>query len=52
MAKLATLRDMTNWCIEKPMQGVAIEPDSDAMKALETYMYWSNTGSPLVTGRY
>jgi thiosulfate dehydrogenase len=52
MAKLATLRDMTNWCIEKPMQGEAIDTDSDAMKALEVYMYWSNTGSELVTGRY
>jgi thiosulfate dehydrogenase len=52
MAKLATLRDMTNWCIEKPMQGVVIDVDSEAMKALEAYMTWSNTGSPLVPGRY
>jgi thiosulfate dehydrogenase len=52
MAKLATLRDMTNWCIEKPMQGTAIDVDSDAMKALEAYMTWSNTGSKLVPGTY
>lgn len=52
MAKFATLRDMTNWCIEKPMQGVTIDTDSDAMKALEAYMYWSNTGSVLVPGRH
>ncbi len=36
MNKFATLRDMINWCIEKPNQGVAIPVDSDAMKALET----------------
>jgi thiosulfate dehydrogenase len=52
MAKFATLRDMINWCIEKPMQGEKIESDSDAMKALEAYIYWSNTGSVLVPGRY
>lgn len=52
MAKFATLRDMTNWCIEKPMQGITIGSDSDAMKALEAYMYWSNTGSVLVPGRH
>jgi thiosulfate dehydrogenase len=50
--KFSTLRDMINWCIEKPNQGEKIESDSDAMKALEAYIYWSNTGSVLVPGRY
>ncbi len=52
MAKFATLRDMINWCIEKPNQGEMIDSDSDAMKALEAYIYWSNTGSVLIPGRY
>jgi thiosulfate dehydrogenase len=52
MAKFATLRDMINWCIEKPNQGEKIDDDSDAMKALETYIYWSNTGSVLMPGKY
>src|ERR1700739_3215923 len=52
MAKFATLRDMINWCIEKPNQGEKIDPDSDAMKALEAYIYWSNTGSVLVPGKF
>jgi thiosulfate dehydrogenase len=50
--KFSTLRDMINWCIDKPNQGEKIEDDSDAMKALEAYIYWSNTGSVLVPGRY
>ena len=50
--KFSTLRDMINWCIEKPNQGEKIESDSDAMKALEAYIYWSNSGSVLVPGRY
>jgi thiosulfate dehydrogenase len=52
MTKFATLRDMINWCIEKPNQGEKIESDSDAMKALEAYMYWSNRGSVLDPGRH
>jgi thiosulfate dehydrogenase len=52
MAKFATLRDMINWCIEKPNQGEKIADDSAAMKALEAYIYWSNTGSVLMPGRY
>ena len=47
-----TLRDMINWCIEKPNQGEKIDSDSDAMKALEAYIYWSNSGSVLVPGKY
>jgi thiosulfate dehydrogenase len=52
MAKFATLRDMINWCIEKPNQGEKIESDSDAMKALEAYVYWSTRGSALDPGRH
>ena len=50
--KFATLRDMTNWCIEKPNQGEKISSDSGAMKALEAYMYWSTRGSKLDPGRH
>jgi thiosulfate dehydrogenase len=50
MQKFATLRDMINWCIEKPNQGEKIDSDSEAMKALETYIYWSNRNSPLNPG--
>jgi len=52
MNEFATLRDIINWCIEKPNQGEKIDPNSEAMKALEAYIYWSNTGSVLVPGRY
>ncbi|UPJ52780.1 hypothetical protein IVB30_16510 [Bradyrhizobium sp. 200] len=52
MAKFATLRDMINWCIEKPNQGEKIADDSDAMKALEAYIYWSQTGSVLNPGKF
>jgi thiosulfate dehydrogenase len=50
--KFSTLRDMINWCIEKPNEGERLDPDSDAMKALEAYIYWSNRGSKLDPGRH
>jgi thiosulfate dehydrogenase len=48
----ATLRDMINWCIEKPNEGEKLTADSDAMKALEAYIYYSNRNSKLDTGRH
>ena len=52
MSEFATLREMTNWCIEKPNEGEKIDPNGDAMKALEAYMYWSAKGSMLDPGRH
>jgi thiosulfate dehydrogenase len=52
VGKFSTLRDMINWCIVKPNQGEEIDPQSEAMKALEAYIYWSNSGSVLETGKY
>lgn len=52
MNAYATLRDMINWCIEKPNEGEKIEADSVAMKALEAYIHWSNRGSKLDPGRH
>lgn len=52
MAQFATLRDMINWCIEKPNEGEKIDPDGEAMKALEAYIYWSNRNAKLDPGRH
>lgn len=52
MNEFATLRDMINWCIEKPNQGQKISSDSQAMKALEAYIYYSNRNSKLDPGQH
>ena len=52
MSQFAALRDMINWCIEKPNQGEKIDPDGPAMKALEAYITWSNNNSPLAAGTH
>ena len=50
--EFATLRDMINWCIENPNEGERIDVNGPAMKALETYHYWSNKGSVLDAGKH
>lgn len=52
MSSFATLRDMINWCIEKPNEGEKIDPNGDAMKAIEAYIYWSNRNTKLDPGRH
>ena len=52
MNEFATLRDMINWCIEKPNEGEKIDLNGQAMKALEAYIHWSNRGSKLDAGRH
>jgi thiosulfate dehydrogenase len=52
MSKFATLRDMINWCIEKPNEGEVLDTDGPAMRALEAYIYWSNRNSPLRPGTH
>ena len=52
MGRFVVLRDMVNWCIGNVTKGVPLNSDSDAMKALEAYIYWSNSGSVLSTGKY
>lgn len=52
MEEFATLRDMINWCIEKPNEGEKIDPNGPAMKALEAYIYYSARGSKLDPGRH
>jgi thiosulfate dehydrogenase len=52
MNEFATLRDMINWCIEKPNEGEKLDPNGAAMKAMEAYIYWSNRNSKLDAGRH
>lgn len=52
LGKVGTLRDMINWCIEKPNEGEKLAADSEAMKALEAYIYYSNRNSKLDPGRH
>jgi thiosulfate dehydrogenase len=52
MSEVAGLREMINWCIEKPNEGVKIGVDSEAMVALEAYIMWSHKGTVIDPGTH
>ncbi len=51
LGKVATLRDMINWCIRIPLAGEALALDSDDMIALEAYATYMSRGIPLAPGK-
>jgi len=52
LKKVALLRDMINWCIEKPLEGTPLAHDSEEMKALEAYILSTRKGVPLDYGKH
>ncbi len=52
LKNMATLRDMINWCIEKPMKGKTLACDDPKMLALEAYMTHKRKGIPLDPGKH
>jgi len=52
LGRVALLRDMINWCIENPVRGDKLEPDSPTMRALEAYIQSQRKGVPLNYGKH
>jgi len=52
MGRVALLRDMINWCIERPVRGKALDPDGPRMRALEAYIYAQRKGVKLEYGKH
>lgn len=52
LGRVALLRDMINWCIEHPVRGEVLEPDSAKMRALEAYIYAQRKGKTLAYGKH
>ena len=52
LGKVALLRDMINWCIENPVRGTDLEPDSPKMRALEAYIMAQRKGVPMDYGKH
>ncbi|HHJ40496.1 MAG: cytochrome C [Methylothermaceae bacteria B42] len=52
LGKVATLREMINWCLKNPLQGKPLPLDSDEMIALEAYITWERRGVPLAPGKH
>jgi hypothetical protein len=51
LGRVSLLRDMINWCIENPVKGEVLKPDSHKMRALEAYIYAQRKGTPLAYGK-
>jgi cytochrome c len=52
LKRVATLRDMINWCIENPMKGKPLPADDPRMIALEAYITSARKGVPLEPGKH
>ena len=52
MGRVALLRDMINWCVQHPVRGKALAPDSAEMRALEAYIIAQRKGTPLNYGKH
>jgi hypothetical protein len=50
LGRVALLRDMINWCIEHPVRGTKLEPDSEQMRALEAYILAQRKGAAMNYG--
>ena len=52
LSKVATLRDMVNWCIENPLEGEPLALDDPKMIAIEAYITYERRGVPLAPGKH
>lgn len=52
LKKAALLRDMINWCIEKPLEGKTLSGDDERMKALEAYILSTRKGVDMNYGKH
>lgn len=50
LGRVALLRDMINWCIEHPVRGTKLDPDSPNMRALEAYIMAQRKGTAMNYG--
>ena len=52
LGRVIGLRDMINWCIMNPLEGVVLAPDDPRMVAIEAYVAWERRGVPLAPGKH
>lgn len=52
LGRVIALRDMINWCIQNPLEGPTLAPDSPEMIALESYVMYERRGVALEPGKH
>ena len=52
LGRVATLREMINWCIQQPLEGAPLELDSAEMVAIEAYVAYERRGVEMAPGKH
>jgi thiosulfate dehydrogenase len=52
IGKVSGLKDMINWCIQNPQQGVPLALNDPQLIALEAYITWERRGMRLEPGKH
>jgi thiosulfate dehydrogenase len=52
LGRVIALRDMINWCLQNPLEGVPLEMDDARMVALEAYIAHERRGVPMAPGKH
>lgn len=52
LGRVALLRDMIDWCIENPVRGEHLDPNSSTMRALEAYIMSQRKGVAMNYGKH
>ncbi|MBD3160555.1 MAG: cytochrome C [Candidatus Latescibacteria bacterium] len=52
LGRVATLREMINWCLLNPLEGAELDLDAPEMIAIEAYVHYERRGVPLDPGKH
>ena len=52
LGRVIALRDMINWCLQNPLEGVPLEMDDPKMVALEAYVAHERRGVAMAPGKH
>jgi len=52
LGRVATLREMINWCLQQPLEGEPLEPDDPRLVAMEAYVTYERRGVALAPGKH
>lgn len=52
LGRVATLREMINWCLQQPLQGKPLALNDPDLVAIEAYVTHERRGVPLAPGKH
>ena len=52
LGRVVALREMINWCLQNPLEGVPLEFDDPDMVAIETYVTYERRGVEMAPGKH